>query len=78
MVAGPSAGTSGTSQSDVLTLVPSEGPGGEVSYVLIVNNDESHATEGNAEEKRDAQDDLGVYDFDEAEQDDGENAQVSF
>jgi len=60
------------SQGEVLTLVPSEGVSGEVSYVLIVEPDGDG--QGNPKEEKDT--DLGVYDFDEDVQEDMDGAQV--
>ncbi len=76
IVAGPSTSRSATStgngNSDVLTLVPSEGDSGELSYVLIV---EGEGQDGASGSKDDKDTDLGIYDFDEAEQE-ADNTQV--
>jgi len=55
-----------TKQYETVTIVPSEGDSGEVSYVLIMQQ---------PEEKEEKEDDLKVFDFDEGE---GENSQVNF
>ena len=47
--------------SDLVTIVPSEGNTGEVSYVLIVQQPE------NDEDKDEKDDDLKVFDFDDNE-----------
>jgi hypothetical protein len=48
---------------ETVTIVPSEGDSGEVSYVLIVQQ---------PEDGKDEKDDMKVYDFDEAEGDAGQ------
>ncbi|CAG7837591.1 unnamed protein product [Allacma fusca] len=50
---------SGKETYETVTIVPSEGDSGEVSYVLIVQQPE--------DEKEEKEDDLKVYDFDEGE-----------
>lgn len=77
IVAGPSTSRGATStgngsNSDLLTLVPSDGDSGELSYVLIV---EGEGQDGASGSKDDKDTDLGVYDFDEAEQE-ADNTQV--